>query len=89
MEALQSGGPVRHYSTTRWQRLRTLVLAREPLCRDCAGRGVLVSATVVDHIKPLEDGGSDELDNLQPLCKSCHDRKTMREAVAPVHRRMG
>ena len=44
----------------------------------------------VDHIQPLEDGGSDEPDNLQVLCRGCHidkhrrpdpDRDSWRAAV--------
>ena len=39
-----------------------------------------MSATEVDHILPLEDGGAvyDEA-NLQPLCKPHHSRKTARD----------
>lgn len=31
---------------------------------------------VVDHIKPLEKGGSDDDANLQYLCSECHRKKT-------------
>ena len=34
----------------------------------------------LDHIVPLIDGGSHELDNLQTLCKPCHKKKTAAEA---------
>ncbi len=57
----------------RWRKLRLLVLRAEPLCRMCAEIGRTSPATVVDHIKPIRDGGTNAWDNLQPLCKRCHD----------------
>lgn len=33
-----------------------------------------------DHVLPLEMGGDDELDNLQPLCRPCHRAKTRQDA---------
>nr|WP_041795814.1 HNH endonuclease signature motif containing protein [Pararhodospirillum photometricum] len=65
----------------QWRRLRDLVLADEPLCRECAKVGRVVPATDVDHIIPHR--GDDRLfwdrRNLQPLCKACHSAKTARE----------
>lgn len=50
-----------------------------PWCIRCKEKGRLVPATVVDHIKPHR--GDPDLfwdeKNWQPLCKSCHDHKTM------------
>ena len=70
------------YRTRLWrQELRPGQLLREPFCRECAAQGRRVRATVVDHVTPhrgrwelFSDPG-----NLQSLCKSCHDAKTMRE----------
>lgn len=37
----------------------------------------------VDHIKPICEGGRDELDNMQTLCVHCHRQKTNEE----IHRK--
>lgn len=63
------------YNSKRWRLLRRAVLFDDPLCREC-GR----IATDVDHVKPIEDGGAPfDRENCQPLCASCHSRKTRRE----------
>lgn len=56
----------------RWARLRLIVLRLEPMCRACKTR----PAVDVDHIVPLRRGGTNAMDNLQPLCRSCHSTKT-------------
>ena len=65
----------------RWTKIRRVVLTREPLCRICRRSGRTTVANEVDHIIPLRSGGGTGagLDNLQPLCKSCHSRKTLSE----------
>lgn len=69
------------YNSSRWQRLRKKVLTKHPLCVECEKKGILTPATEVDHIVPHH--GSEALfwdeDNLQALCKSCHDKKTAKE----------
>lgn len=65
----------------RWQKLRGAYLRANPLCVDCAQHGRTTAANEVDHILPKRLGGTDEWENLQPLCKSCHSRKTAREST--------
>lgn len=61
----------------RWERVRAMHLAAEPLCRLCAARGRVTPAVLVDHIVPIRDGGAVLDDrNLQSLCRRCHDAKT-------------
>lgn len=56
-----------------WQRTRADYLMMQPNCVDC-GR----LAAEVDHIVPIDQGGSDDHTNLASRCKSCHSRKTAR-----------
>lgn len=64
-------------NTSRWQKLRALVLAERPLCVDCLSLGRVVPATDVDH----DDGdpSNNERSNLVSRCHACHSTKTMRE----------
>ena len=65
----------------RWKKARIRFLKAHPLCAECRKQGRLVKATVVDHITPHRGDAKlfwDE-SNWQPLCKRCHDHKTMTE----------
>ena len=72
------GGAAERGYDGRWRKARIAFLQRNPLCVECMRKGVLTPATVVDHIIPHR--GDKDLfwneENWQPLCKSCHDRKT-------------
>jgi 5-methylcytosine-specific restriction protein A len=64
-----------------WERLRKAILIRDGFaCQVCKQQGVLCAATQVDHIIPKSRGGTDERDNLQAICGSCHKQKTARES---------
>lgn len=54
-----------------WQQRRKAHLHDNPWCVMCGQ-----TATDVDHIVPVRDGGSSEPGNLQSLCHRCHSRKT-------------
>lgn len=64
----------------RWQVASKLFLADHPLCIECKGCGLVVGATCVDHITPHR--GDQvlfwDVSNWQPLCTTCHCRKTAR-----------
>ena len=64
---------------SRWRKVRKVFLQAHPLCVECQKEGRFVKATVVDHVMPHR--GDQKLfwdqSNWQPLCKQCHDRKTM------------
>lgn len=64
-----------------WQRARAAYLRKHPLCKHHEARGLVVAATVVDHIVPHRrdmalfwDSG-----NWQPLCAPCHDSWKQRQ----------
>lgn len=66
----------------RWLALRARALQDEPRCVLCLANGRLSAATAVDHIVPLQAGGSDAPSNLQPLCHDCHATKSAAERGA-------
>ena len=63
----------------KWQRIRARQLRHHPLCAVCMEQGLVTQATEVDHITPLDQGGTDHEDNLQSLCTPCHVVKTQHE----------
>ena len=76
-DAIRGGAAARGYDS-HWRKARKAFLSRHPLCAECLKSGVLTPATVVDHIVPHRGYHAlfwDE-QNWQPLCKSCHDKKT-------------
>lgn len=71
----------------RWEKFSKAYLQAHPLCVECMKQGKYTKATVVDHIIPHR--GNQKLfwdqSNMQPLCKRCHDRKTLTEDINPVY----
>jgi len=63
-------------STSRWRKLRKEILKRDDFrCLYCGG-----PATHVDHVTPLDKGGTDEPDNLASACATCNLRKGTKNA---------
>lgn len=71
------------------QRDRQAVIAEEPFCRLCLKQGKRVRTDVVDHIKPLAWGGTDDRSNKQGLCQPCHDAKSKAERAIDAKGRGG
>lgn len=78
----QAGTNTQRIRGRELQRRRTLLFAREPVCRQCHR----APSAIRDHIVPLAEGGSDEETNIQPLCHDCSIAKTAREAQRGRHR---
>lgn len=65
-----------------WRQIRELVKSRaRGLCEQCRKVGKYNIGTDCDHIKAKALGGTDALDNLQWLCRQCHEAKTARETT--------
>lgn len=65
------------YVSSTWRKARKHYLSAHPFCEECLRSGRHTPATVVDHIKPINQGGAplDE-SNLQSLCSACHNKKS-------------
>jgi 5-methylcytosine-specific restriction endonuclease McrA len=64
-------------NTARWQKMRRLFRADavNALCVCCKANSLVKAAELVDHIVPHEEDLAlcFDQDNLQALCKPCHD----------------
>jgi 5-methylcytosine-specific restriction endonuclease McrA len=68
-----------HYTSADWRARRLRILTLHAFTCSVCGRRVSGQEAHVDHIVPLEDGGSDGDANLQVLCAADHGRKTREE----------
>lgn len=64
------------YNSTDWRKLSRRQLKREPLCAECLRAGRIQPAEIADHIRPIREGGARlDIENLQSLCRACHNKK--------------
>lgn len=62
-------------------KMRAVVLVEEPLCRPCDRAGRVTPSTIADHIVCKAEGGSDDRENYQGICRPCHNAKTAQESA--------
>ena len=67
------------YRTSQWRILRKKVIVQHPFCCICGSEENLT----VDHIQPPKGDSYLFFDdnNLQVLCRDCHNRKTEQETL--------
>lgn len=62
------------------EQLKKIVASKQKWgCKNC--KNILEATYEIDHIIALEDGGSNNIDNLQALCRNCHGKKTMEDNI--------
>jgi 5-methylcytosine-specific restriction protein A len=62
----------------QWNKIRVIVLRRDNwTCLQC-NKKLIGSDATVDHRIPLTRGGTNELTNLQAMCRSCNSSKKNR-----------
>ena len=83
-----SGNSKRIYDTKIWRNLRKQAIKRDRrICQSC-GKGLYKGKDpgtwpTVDHITPIGEGGEPyDIDNLQTLCRICHNAKTLSDSLA-------
>ena len=74
-------GSTKRITGSTWMATRRRIMQRDGFACQCCG--VVRMDNEVDHRVPLEQGGSNDDDNLQTLCSGpdgCHTRKSKAEA---------
>lgn len=62
-----------HFTAREWL---DLISSYNHTCLRCGCNNCELEA---DHIKPLSKGGSNSIDNIQPLCAKCNNWKATQE----------
>ena len=88
----KSASVEKFYTSRAWRRTRAdFIQARGGICEECWARGIVEAGSKerpleVHHKVPLTDSNVRDpevalsWDNLQLLCKDCHDKKRAKEA---------
>lgn len=78
-----------------WEERRKRIFARDGgLCQECLRQGRVTPvgdkpySAWCDHVVPKAEGGTDDDENLQTLCRDCHQNKTDAEKARGLRRSM-
>ena len=67
------------YQSERWRKRRRQWLVLHPTCANCESKGLVVVATIVDHVDDSESKSRFDrflfTNKLQSLCRPCHETK--------------
>lgn len=66
------------YKSTRWEKVRKIVLIRDNyLCQVCLRHGIITPANTVHHKVELRDDITKafDLNNLESICPACHNKE--------------
>jgi 5-methylcytosine-specific restriction enzyme A len=74
------------HGTRRWRQRAQAQLRNQPLCAMCMQQGLIVAASVADHIQPHKNDSNLFWDGaLQSLCKYHHDSAKQRREKSGRH----
>jgi len=62
--------------SAKFKKAKRDMVERKTKCHECENY-----ATELHHIVAVEDGGTDDIENLIPLCKECHKEYTSEQTV--------
>jgi 5-methylcytosine-specific restriction enzyme A len=69
------------YAKWKWKKTAKAHKEKFPLCEACKEKGFTTAVEITDHIIRMQDGGDPyHFDNLQSLCRKCHNSKSGKEA---------
>ena len=74
----RSGG-TRHKRNVSESKKKYIASSQKWSCAHC--QQMLDNTYEVDHVIPLYKGGTNELTNLEALCRNCHGKKTFKDKL--------
>jgi len=69
-----------------WQRLSRAYRYQHPQCERCSRDGIISDSVLVHHKVPISEGGDRlSIDNLEALCRDCHEIHHGRKPASKHH----